>query len=229
MDIKSSLVQFYAQISPTYRTANTVIPWEVSRLNLGNAMNLGSGVFTAPKDGVYHFHLTVYGNTKAFSQVLIRMNKKDIGETYVTNMTSVPFNRLLNWSKAMRSMCIWVMAGHLTIMNLCIWVISLVGLTKKILFFHNIINNAAYVIEKNKIFWSIYTLSIWIQNSNTIQILLVLKILFWSFKAGTIVILKDELVSIGTRSWPDKMTVSVRLKRVKRLKNIFIIIGFHQA
>ena len=38
-------------------TTNTAIPWQLARLNIGNAMNLTSGIFTAPKDGVRRLKL----------------------------------------------------------------------------------------------------------------------------------------------------------------------------
>lgn len=83
MDIKSSSVQFYVQRSSNFNVNNSVIPWEFTRLNIGNAMNTASGVFTAPKDGIYHFHFSLYGNVGAASHVWIRLNGGNIGRTYV--------------------------------------------------------------------------------------------------------------------------------------------------
>ncbi len=55
IDVKSSSVHFYVQRSTSFSTLNTPIPFEVERLNVGRAMNLASGIFTAPKPGIYYF------------------------------------------------------------------------------------------------------------------------------------------------------------------------------
>jgi len=34
------------------------MPFQVTRLNVGNAMNIGTGIFTAPKAGTYSFALS---------------------------------------------------------------------------------------------------------------------------------------------------------------------------
>ena len=59
IDVKTSAVQFYVQRNTSYSSMGT-IPWEMARLNTGNAMNVATGVFTAPQDGVYHFHFSCY-------------------------------------------------------------------------------------------------------------------------------------------------------------------------
>ncbi len=81
VDIKSSSVHFYVSRTSSYGSANTVIPYQVTHLNLGNAMNVGSGVFTAPKTGVYHFHFSAYAEHTAF-RVDIRLNGGNIGRAY---------------------------------------------------------------------------------------------------------------------------------------------------
>ena len=59
VDVKSSPVYFYVQRnSVTFNTTNTPIPFDVERLNVGGAMNLTSGKFTAPRDGIYSFAFT---------------------------------------------------------------------------------------------------------------------------------------------------------------------------
>jgi hypothetical protein len=56
-DVKSAPVHFYVQRNATFSTTGT-IPFELAVLNEGNAMNLTSGIFTAPVTGVYFFSFT---------------------------------------------------------------------------------------------------------------------------------------------------------------------------
>jgi len=58
LDLKSSPggVYFFVQRKTKYDMRdNTIVPFEIERLNIGNGMDYKSGVFTAPKDGVYYF------------------------------------------------------------------------------------------------------------------------------------------------------------------------------
>ena len=53
-------VSFYVQRQTTYSsTTGTTIPYEVTQLNIGDAMNAATGVFTAPVNVRYLFSFTV--------------------------------------------------------------------------------------------------------------------------------------------------------------------------
>jgi hypothetical protein len=54
-DVKSAPVHFYVTRKSNFVTRSTPIPFELVRLNEGNAMNLTSGKFTAPRPGIYFF------------------------------------------------------------------------------------------------------------------------------------------------------------------------------
>ena len=97
VDIKTSSVQFYVQISSSYSSDGTVIPWQMTRLNLGNAMNVGSGVFTAPKDGVYHFHFSAYSDNKF--DATLRLNGGVIGHGFSETKDTVSIDSTLQLKK----------------------------------------------------------------------------------------------------------------------------------
>jgi hypothetical protein len=54
-DVKSAPVHFYVQRNSPFKTENTPIPFDLAVVNEGNAMNLTSGKFTAPRPGIYFF------------------------------------------------------------------------------------------------------------------------------------------------------------------------------
>ena len=67
-DIISSPTYFYVQKSfPNFTQINTPIPFEVEKLNVGGAMNLQTGKFTAPRTGKYFFSLSGLGYFPASS------------------------------------------------------------------------------------------------------------------------------------------------------------------
>jgi hypothetical protein len=54
--VKSYPTYFFVQrLSNNYNQTNTSIPFDIERLNVGGAMNLQTGKFTAPRAGKYFF------------------------------------------------------------------------------------------------------------------------------------------------------------------------------
>ncbi len=61
IDIKSSAkrVYFYVQRNSSKVTRGpSILRYTIQLLNVGGGMNQSTGVFTAPKPGVYHFDFT---------------------------------------------------------------------------------------------------------------------------------------------------------------------------
>ncbi|XP_046645898.1 multimerin-1-like [Daphnia pulicaria] len=57
-DIKSVPTYFYATRITPFSTIRTPIPFDLAKVNMGNAMELASGKFRAPRSGIYFFSFT---------------------------------------------------------------------------------------------------------------------------------------------------------------------------
>ena len=57
VDIKTTTVHFYMQRKTPFTTVG-VIPFELGRLNEGEAMDMVTGIFTVPVPGIYHFEFS---------------------------------------------------------------------------------------------------------------------------------------------------------------------------
>ncbi|XP_046638029.1 uncharacterized protein LOC124316246 isoform X2 [Daphnia pulicaria] len=86
-DVKSAPVHFFVARNSSFNTTGTPIPFELEVANEGNAMDLASGIFTAPRPGIYFFSFTGLGNLQSsswasFSSYLY-LNGHIIGSSYV--------------------------------------------------------------------------------------------------------------------------------------------------
>ena len=51
-DVKSAPVHFYVQRNSNFYTTGTPIPFDLALVNEGNALDLATGKFTAPRNGI---------------------------------------------------------------------------------------------------------------------------------------------------------------------------------
>jgi len=80
-----------------YAETATTIPFDAEVFNFGDAMNLKTGVFTAPKKGLYSFTFKTRNNYNSNAQLYLRVNQKDV--LYVegyTNFENMPISTVLD-------------------------------------------------------------------------------------------------------------------------------------
>ena len=88
-DVKSSPVYFYVQRNTSYSAMGSIMPFELTRLNIGGAMNTSSGIFTAPRNGIYSFHFSctthhpasLLGDVYVFISLILNGNNIGRSET----------------------------------------------------------------------------------------------------------------------------------------------------
>ena len=90
MNVKRFPVHFYVQRNRVFSQLNAIITFEVERLNVGGAMKINTGVFTAPRSGTYHFSFAFMKDEQATSlAIYIRKNGARIGGALVHNNPTV--------------------------------------------------------------------------------------------------------------------------------------------
>jgi len=90
-DVKTSLATyFYVQRKSYYSKTESVIPFDVQLMNVGGAMNLATGIFTAPVAGRYFF--TLSGLAQGLETYLhLMLNGGIIGARWRLVLTSINF------------------------------------------------------------------------------------------------------------------------------------------
>jgi len=80
IDVKTESIHFYVQRNTSFSTTNAVLPFELSHLNEGGAMDLVSGIFTAPVPGIYHFQFSALkASTATALWVYLQLNGVNVG------------------------------------------------------------------------------------------------------------------------------------------------------
>ncbi len=86
-DVKSEPVHFYVQRNSSFSTIGTPISFELARVNEGNAMNLTTGIFTAPRPGIYFFSFAglarLYSSSFVYFVSRLYLNGNSIGTSTV--------------------------------------------------------------------------------------------------------------------------------------------------
>jgi hypothetical protein len=90
-DVKSAPVHFHVKRKSdfNFNTTSTPLPFELAVVNEGNAMNLTSGKFTAPRPGIYFFSFTGVAHLRSSSQSWVKfysdlnLNGNQIGSSKV--------------------------------------------------------------------------------------------------------------------------------------------------
>jgi hypothetical protein len=79
VDVKSTPTYFYAQLTSSYSTANSAVPFGSVIVNEGNAFT--SGIFKAPTKGKYYFAFSGVNNRIASATVRVGLEVQPQGTT----------------------------------------------------------------------------------------------------------------------------------------------------
>jgi hypothetical protein len=81
-DVKSRPTYFYVLKTEPFSKLGVPIPFESERLNIGKAMDLQKGKFTAPRNGIYFFAFNGIAITRAaegYLDVALMVNGGEVG------------------------------------------------------------------------------------------------------------------------------------------------------
>ena len=82
-EVKTKLVHFNVGRNSSFNIQNTVMPFEQETLNVGNAFNISTGIFTAPLSGTYFFIFSSFAdNTYSSLSFNLQLNDAQIAICY---------------------------------------------------------------------------------------------------------------------------------------------------
>ncbi len=115
VDVKSFPVYFYVHKNQSFNELNTPIPFEAITTNEGGAMDISTGIFTAPCSGIYHFSFTgnvAYLGKKDYNIFEVGLFRNDflvgvgwsqipstLTEAYTPNFDTFSFHSTLHLNK----------------------------------------------------------------------------------------------------------------------------------
>jgi len=105
MNASASGIYFYVQRYGSLPVAaNGVIRFNKDRLNMGGAMDISTGVFTAPKSGIYHFSVAILKEGYSLDPMWIyfRVNGIKIGGSAVGAAAPATLHPILKLKKGDR-------------------------------------------------------------------------------------------------------------------------------
>jgi hypothetical protein len=98
-NIVSVPVYFTVGRTTSFSTLNTILSFEKESLNVGDAFNMSTGVFTAPRNGTYFFAFSGFpenGNPLYFNLQLNDENMANCYSPYVATNCNIPFTTKLS-------------------------------------------------------------------------------------------------------------------------------------
>ncbi|XP_046454475.1 uncharacterized protein LOC124202220 [Daphnia pulex] len=92
-DVKSSPAYFYAQRNSSFNQTNLPIPFDIAKVNIGGALDLQTGIFTAARSGTYFFSVSGLANIPASSSGMnfwigLYLNGNRIGTSYSVEIST---------------------------------------------------------------------------------------------------------------------------------------------
>ncbi|KAK4026826.1 hypothetical protein OUZ56_015852 [Daphnia magna] len=88
-DVKSVPTYFYVQKNASFSAANVPIPFEMAKVNIGDAMDITTGIFTTPRSGSYYFSFVGLAELPSFPdyvylEVRLYVNGDGMGTGYAS-------------------------------------------------------------------------------------------------------------------------------------------------
>lgn len=88
VEVKTRSVHFYVQRN-TSITKEGILRFQLARLNVGKAMDLSTGIFTVPVNGIYHFEFSGVRDAFVESAIYLQVNGKRDASSYSQVKTGI--------------------------------------------------------------------------------------------------------------------------------------------